>query len=111
MKLLFSNDWLKRKTAADPDVDIEAGRSLEGMRMSWSIMVTAATKESAKAAIAVDPQVREYGYVPTGVVEVINNAIDALPNHPELDVVVKTHGHCDESAWSFNIDVGQVPRS
>ncbi|MHB1644657.1 MAG: hypothetical protein ACYCS8_18730, partial [Acidithiobacillus sp.] len=72
----------------------------------------AATKEAAKERIAKDPQVNEHGYVPAEVVAVINNAIDALLNHPELDVVVKTHGHCSESApWSFNIDVGQTWRS
>lgn len=30
MKLLFSKDWLRRTIAADPDIDIEAGRSLVG---------------------------------------------------------------------------------
>lgn len=28
MKLLFSNDWLRRKIATDRDIDIEAGRPL-----------------------------------------------------------------------------------
>lgn len=28
MKLLFSTDWLRRKIAADPDIDIEAGPPL-----------------------------------------------------------------------------------
>lgn len=28
MKLLFSNEWLRRKIASDPDTDPEAGRSL-----------------------------------------------------------------------------------
>lgn len=28
MKLLFSKDWLRRTIATDPDIDIEAGRSL-----------------------------------------------------------------------------------
>ncbi len=90
-----SNSVLKRQILSDPDLSWEAGFPLEGMRMSWSIIVTAATKEAAKERIAKDPQVNEYGYVPPDVVSVINNAIDALPNHPELDVVVKTHGHCD----------------
>ncbi|MHB8390257.1 MAG: helix-turn-helix domain-containing protein [Acidobacteriaceae bacterium] len=30
MKLLFSNDWLRRKIATDPDVDVEAGPPLSG---------------------------------------------------------------------------------
>ena len=30
MKLSFSNDWLRRAIAADPDVDVEAGPSLSG---------------------------------------------------------------------------------
>jgi transcriptional regulator with XRE-family HTH domain len=30
MKLLFSNDWLRRKIAADPDVDAEVGPPLGG---------------------------------------------------------------------------------
>src|SRR5260370_37541313 len=30
MKLLFSNDWLRRKIAADPDIDAEAGPPLSG---------------------------------------------------------------------------------
>lgn len=29
MKLHFTNDWLRRTTAADPDVDIEAGPAIE----------------------------------------------------------------------------------
>jgi transcriptional regulator with XRE-family HTH domain len=28
MKLLFSNEWLRRKIAGDPDIETEAGRSL-----------------------------------------------------------------------------------
>ena len=30
MKLHFTNDWLRRKIAADPDVDIEAGPAIVG---------------------------------------------------------------------------------
>lgn len=30
MKLHFTNDWLRRKIAADSDVDIEAGPSIDG---------------------------------------------------------------------------------
>lgn len=30
MKLHFTNDWVQRTTAADPDVDIEAGPAIEG---------------------------------------------------------------------------------
>ena len=30
MKLHFTNDWLRRKIAADPDVDIEAGPAIDG---------------------------------------------------------------------------------
>jgi transcriptional regulator with XRE-family HTH domain len=30
MKLHFTNDWLRRTTAADPDVDIEAGPAIDG---------------------------------------------------------------------------------
>lgn len=30
MKLHFTNDWLQRKIAADPDVDIEAGPAIDG---------------------------------------------------------------------------------
>jgi len=29
MKLHFTNDWLRRTTAADPDVDIEAGPAID----------------------------------------------------------------------------------
>lgn len=30
MKLHFTNDWLQRTTAADPEVDIEAGPAIDG---------------------------------------------------------------------------------
>lgn len=30
MKLHFTNDWVRRTTAADPDVDIEAGPAIDG---------------------------------------------------------------------------------
>ena len=30
MKLHFTNDWLQRQIAADPDVDIEAGPAIDG---------------------------------------------------------------------------------
>jgi len=30
MKLHFTNEWLRRTTAADPDVDIEAGPAIDG---------------------------------------------------------------------------------
>ena len=28
MKLLFTNEWLRRKIASDPDIETEAGRPL-----------------------------------------------------------------------------------
>jgi transcriptional regulator with XRE-family HTH domain len=39
MKLLFSKDWLRRTIAADPDIDIEAGRPLVGDELQSDVAV------------------------------------------------------------------------
>jgi hypothetical protein len=45
--LRFSNEWLRDKIASDPDVECEAGPSLERKPMSYSFSVTASSKDEA----------------------------------------------------------------
>jgi hypothetical protein len=49
--LRFSNKWLRDKIASDPDVECEAGPSLEKRPMSYSFTVTADTKAEATGKI------------------------------------------------------------
>lgn len=50
--LRFTNEWLRDKIASDPDVEPEAGPSLERIPMSYSFRVTAATKAEAGEKVA-----------------------------------------------------------
>jgi hypothetical protein len=45
--LKFSSEWLRDKIASDPDVECEAGFSMEVNPMSYSFGVTADTKDEA----------------------------------------------------------------
>lgn len=49
--LRFSNEWLRDKIASDPDVECEAGPSLEKRPMSYSFSIIADTKAEATGKI------------------------------------------------------------
>lgn len=51
MRLLFTNDWLRRKLAADPDDDPQAGSLFGEFPMSYAFSITATSKEEATGKI------------------------------------------------------------
>ena len=58
MKLLFTNEWLQQRIAADPDTDLEAGLSIIGPSESANV-TTIGESKAVRLRIALGVLVRQ----------------------------------------------------
>ncbi len=105
MKLLFDNDWLRRRISSDPDIDISAGPNLEESVMSWNFACRGANKaeslEKFKAALEADQ------YVPADRKPAVLKSAETLVETYADDQVtaITTYGHINPDGTG-NMKVG-----